>query len=397
MAAATTPEELLERLEITPAHLADLLDDLTAAMTREVQAVLDARVAGDDVFPIVAMADVLAGTVTPAQVAAIKRSGCAVVRGTFDREEAEDWDRQLGDYITRNCFEREFLDKHPDAAEGSRIWPVYWSRPQVLARQHPRMVAVRSFLNSLWRAESGGVRWLDPTSDIGYPDRIRRREPGASSKGLAAHVDAPSSGGWRIPENQLVFEPLLRHGLSAYDAFDAAHRTGVDVESPVGCTSFRTFQGWTALSEMHPVDGVLHVVPIPAAVGYRLVHGLAGELAIGTDAPVPAPRRDFGDALLHRALVPIPAVEPGDTVWWHGDLYHAVGDATNDSRWGNVMYIGSSPRCPRNDRYVASMFERFASGRSPVDFPEDDFEVGFQGRATPADLNATGRAQFGLA
>ena len=100
-----------------------------------------------------------------------------------------------------------------------------------------------------------------------------------------------------------------------------------EVESPVGSTVFRTFQGWTALSEMRPGDGVLHVVPIPAAVGYRLVHGLAGELGLLGDEPVPAPRRDAADDLLQQALVPIPAVAPGDTVWWHGDLYHSVGDA----------------------------------------------------------------------
>ena len=95
--------------------------------------------------------------------------------------------------------------------------------------------------------------------------------------------------------------------------------------------------------------------------------------------------------------MPIPPVAPGDTVWWHGDLYHSVGDAANDSRWGNVMYIGAAPRCPRNDVYTSTMFDRFVRGASPVDFPSDDFEVDFNGRATIDDLNETGRAQFGLA
>ena len=152
-----------------------------------------------------------------------------------------------------------------------------------------------------------------------------------------------------------------------------------DVQSPVGCTVFRTFQGWTALSEMHPADGVLHVVPIPAAVGYRLVHGLGGELGLVGDETIPAPRRDAGDELLERAMVPIPAVEPGGTVWWHGDLYHSVGPATNDSRWGNVMYIGAAPRCARNDAYVPSLYPRFVAGASPVDFPAEDFEVLLRG------------------
>jgi Protein of unknown function (DUF1479) len=320
-----------------------------------------------------------------------------VLRGTFDPAEAEAWNHELGGYLADNVFQERFLVKHPGAGTASRIWPVYWSRPQVAARQHGRMAEARRFINGLWSFESDGERWFEPDQDIGYPDRIRRREPGAESKGLGAHADSPSVGGWRIAENQAVFAPLLTRGLDAYDPFDAAHRTGAEVESPVGCTVFRTFQGWTALSEMQPGDGVLHVVPIPTAVGYRLVHGLAGELGLLGGEPVPAPRRDGADELLRQALVPIPAVAPGDTVWWHGDLYHSVGDAANDSRWGNVMYIGAAPRCPRNDVYAATMFDRFLRGASPVDYPADDFEIDFEGRATVDDLNETGRAQFGLA
>ena len=61
------------------------------------------------------------------------------------------------------------------------------------------------------------------------------------------------------------------------------------------------------------------------------------------------------------------------------------------------MYIGAAPRCPRNDVYAATTFDRFVRGASPVDYPADDFEIEFEGRATVDDLNETGRAQFGLA
>ena len=61
------------------------------------------------------------------------------------------------------------------------------------------------------------------------------------------------------------------------------------------------------------------------------------------------------------------------------------------------IYIGAAPGCPRNDVYRATMLDRFVRGASPVDFPADDFEVDFAGRATVDDLNDTGRAQFGLA
>jgi Gig2-like len=392
---AGTPDELIARLGLTSAYVGDLLAELRSEMEHDVREVVEQRQSGAPVFPVVEFGDVLAGRVTDAARDTIRRAGCVVLRGTFDRDEAEAWDAELGDYIERNAFRDRLLEKHPGAAGASRIWPVYWSRPQVAARQHPRMAVARRFLNALWRFESDGMRWFEPDQDIGYPDRVRRREPGAVSRGLALHADSPSVGGWRVAENQAVFASLLTGGLGAYDAFDGANRTGARVDSPVGCTVFRTFQGWTALSEMHPEDGVLHVVPIPGAVGYRLVHGLAGELGL-LGEPVPAPPRDCGDELLERALVPIPVVAPGDTVWWHGDLYHMVGEAANDSRWGNVMYIGAAPRCPRNDAYRATAFDRFARGASPVDFPADDFEVEFEGRATVDDLNDEGRAQLGI-
>ncbi len=188
---------------------------------------------------------------------------------------------------------------------------------------------------------------------------------------------------------------LLAEGLAAFDPWNPAHRTGVEPESAVGGTVFRTFQGWTALSEMHPTDGVLHVVPIPLATGYRYLVGLAGELGL-LGEPTEAPRRDAGDDLLARALAPIPPVVPGDTVWWHGDLFHSVADAANDTRWGNVMYIGAAPVCPRNEAYRTDAIDRFRRGASPRDFPPEDFEVDFEGRATEADLGPLGRAQFGL-
>jgi hypothetical protein len=393
--AATSPDELLERVQRSRDELAQLAIDLRLRITSVVEQIEARREAGDEVFPVVEFADLAAGTIAEAARQQIAATGCVVVRGTFSRDQALAWDAELAGYLDRNDFELRMLQKYPHHATGSGIWPVYWSLPQVQARQHPHMVTVRRFLNRFWHQGSRGP-WFDPDHDIGYADRVRRRRPGAVSAGLATHNDAPSSAGWRVPENQVVFEPLLQGGLDAYDPWNAANRTTVDPASTVIASVFRTFQGWTALSHMQPGDGVLHVVPIPAAAGYRLVDGLACEAGAFGNQPVPAPRRDRGDELLARALVPIPPVEPGDTVWWHGDLFHSVADAATDVRWGNVMYIGAAPRCPRNDAYRPSLYPRFVAGVSPIDFPDDAFEADFVGRATPHDLNATGRAQFGV-
>ena len=40
------------------------------------------------------------------------------------------------------------------------------------------------------------------------------------------------------------------------------------------CSAFRTFQGWTALSDMGHDQGVLHTVPIPGAMAYLMLRPL---------------------------------------------------------------------------------------------------------------------------
>ena len=142
------------------------------------------------------------------------------------------------------------------------------------ARQSDEMATVQSFLNRLWQFERpDGIPWFDPDVSIIYPDRIRRRPPGTSSRGLGAHTDSgPSSAGCCRPTSRCSHR--FSGDIAAYDPWDAAHRTEVEeysVENTTKCSVFRTFQGWTALSDMLPGQGLLHVVPIPEAMAYVLL------------------------------------------------------------------------------------------------------------------------------
>lgn len=385
---------LLDRHGLTHDRVAELFESAARRMRAEVADVV-AETERGGAIPVVSFEEVAAGAVDDATVATVRRRGCLVVRGTFDRDLAERWDADIADYLERNRFEDAYLARYPDAAT-RRIWGVYWSPSQVAARQHADMETTRSFLNSLWRHESQGRSWFDPDRDIGYPDRLRRRAPGLAAKGLPPHSDAVSCRGWRVAENERVFREVLAGRFDAYDPWDAAHRTDADPDPDAPSSVFRTFQGWTALSEMRPEDGVLRILPIPAAAAYLLLRGIAGELGLLGGEPEPAPVKSRADDLLLPALTPIPTVEPGDTVWWHGDLIHSVDDAANRTRWGNVMYIAATPSCPRNDAYRSSMLARFEGGLSPLDFPDEHFEAEFEGRPTVADLDAVGREHFGL-
>lgn len=389
--------EFLDEFGVSAGAVADGLHTVRQTLVDEVATVVDERESAAGTWPIVSYDEVAAGSVDDVVRAAIRRRGCVVVRGTFDRVEAESWNAEVGSYLENNRYEERFARPDPaSATPGRRIWGVYWSRPQVQARQHARMNTVRRWLNGFWSHRSTDTNWFDPGHDIGYPDRLRRRAPGVEAPGLPIHNDAPITGGWSVPENQRVFRDVFAGHPERYDPWDATERTPIAPWPAALASVFRTFQGWTALSEMRPEDGVLHTIPIPAAATLSLMQGLAGELGLGGEAPTPAPRRARPDPVLLDALTPIPMVEPGDTVWWHGDMFHSVADAANLERWGNVMYIGAAPRCTRNDPYPVSTFDRFVAGQSPVDYPAEDHEVDFVGRARVDDLDEVGRQQFGL-
>jgi hypothetical protein len=409
----TAPADMSTAVRETKAKLRAQIGDVAGAfrqaeeaMRAEVAEIVDRRERGESVWPVISFADIAAGTVPAEQVEAVRRRGCAVIKGTFDRGRAEGWDAELVSYLDRNDFAGKY--RYVDdgifgglAAAKPSIFPIYWSRPQMEARQDENMVAVRGFLNSFWKHESEGRVWFDPTRDTAYPDRVRRREPGTSSGGLSAHTDSGSVERWLLPAYQNVFRHVFTGDPGAYDPWDGAWRTEVhEYESTVMCSAFRTFQGWTALSDMAPTEGVLHTVPIPSAMAYLLLRALQDDVAdddlCGAANGQALPISEKWHPVLMPALTPIPAVEPGDTVWWHGDMIHSVGAVQDQKGWGNVMYIPASPWCEKNAAYATECGRAFVKGASPSDFAAEDYEVDWAGRPTADELSAVGRAQLGL-
>ena len=208
---------------------------------------------------------------------------CLVVRGNFEREQALDWDRDIVEYVDGNRFFEQYRgpgDGFFDSVDSKpEIYPIYWSRAQLHARQSERMARVRAFLNAQWRHESGGVQWFDPSRDLLYPDRIRRRPPGTTSSGLKPHLDTGTLDLWMMDTYQRVFRHVFDGTIEQYDPWDASHRTtGGQFAGSTMCSAFRTFQGWTALSDMDHDQGVLHAIPIPEAMGYLLLRPLLDDV-----------------------------------------------------------------------------------------------------------------------
>ena len=360
---------------------------------------------GETVWPVIDYTDIESGAVSPVQLQKLRRRGCLVVRGHFERDRALGWDADIVDYVETNQFFENYRGPGDDffGSVGSKpeIYPIYWSAAQMEARQSDRMAKVQSFLNAQWKSESDGVAWFDPDRDSMYPDRIRRRPPGADSDGLGAHCDPGTLDLWMTQAYQQAFRHLFDGTVEDYDPWDASFRTaGPQYPGSTMCSAFRTFQGWTALSDMDHDQGVLHTVPIPEAMGYLMLRPLLDDVAdddmCGVTTNQVFPANETWHPLLMEALSGIPDVRAGDSVWWHCDMIHSVAPVDNQQGWGNVMYIPAAPWCERNERYAADVREAFLTGSSPGDFPEEHYERSWANRFAPDQLNRTGRRGLGL-
>jgi hypothetical protein len=396
---------LRARIEASGRTVEEVFAVVEARVGARVAEIAAAREAGETVWPVIDYADIAAGTVPPALVEKLRARGCLVVRGHFDREQALGWDQNIVDYVERNRFFENYRGPGDDffGSVGSKpeIYPVYWSPAQMQARQSDRMARVQAFLNSTWSSESEGVRWFDPGRDSLYPDRIRRRPEGADSNGLGTHLDPGTLDLWMTEAYQKAFRHLFDGTVEQYDPWDAAHRTaGPQYPGTTMCSVFRTFQGWTALSDMDHDQGVLHTVPIPEAMAYLLLRPLLADVPeddmCGVTVNQVFPAGEKWHPLLLEALSGIPDVRAGDSVWWHCDMIHSVAPVRNQKGWGNVMYIPAAPWCPRNESYAESVRDAFRRGASPSDFPAEDYERTWPDRFTEADLNTTGRRGLGL-
>jgi hypothetical protein len=379
-----------------------VVEQRIAAAVADIQA---AKERGESIWPEIDYADLAAGTVPPEAIEKLQKRGCLVVRGHFEREQALAWDRSIVDYVEGNRFFETYRGPGDDffGSVGSKpeIYPIYWSAAQMQARQSERMATVQGFLNSRWISESGGVQWFDPGRDSLYPDRIRRRPPGADSNGLGAHLDPGTLDLWMTEDYQQAFRHLFDGTPEQYNPWDASHRTtGPQYPGSTMCSVFRTFQGWTALSDMDHDQGVLHTVPIPEAMAYLMLRPLLDDVPVdemcGVTVNQVFPASEEWHPLLLQALSGIPDVQAGDSVWWHADLIHSVAPVEDQKGWGNVMYIPAAPWCPRNERYAAAVRDAFVTGSSPSDFPEEHYERDWADRFAPEQLNATGRHGLGL-
>ena len=413
--SATLPENykdsIVKMKKTLRAQIGDvesLFAEVSAFIAAEIASIKEQEALTGSGWPVLEFEAIATGAVTEAQLAGIKRRGCLVIKNHFPREQVLAWDKGLLEYLDKNDFDRVYrgpVDQFFGNLDASRpeIFPIYWSASQMQLRQDVRMGTAQSFLNRLWKIHSQGQQWFNPQINALYPDRVRRRPPGTTSRGLGPHTDSGALERWLHPAYLKVFDKIYRNDFKAYDPWDAAYRTEVDeyaYKDTVKCSAFRTFQGWTALSDMRADQGVLHTLPIPKAMAYMLLRPLLDDVPedelCGVAPGKVLPVSQKWHPLLVQGLAPIPDVQAGDSVWWHCDVIHSVAPVESQEGWGNVMYVPAAPMCPKNSKYAKDVCRAFEAGESPDDFPPEHYETAWKDRFTYEQLNAIGRNGLGL-
>jgi hypothetical protein len=129
--------------------------EVEAEIKREVAEVVDERESGRAVIPIVQYADIAARRVTDVAQDKIRLRGACVIRQVFSTAQATEWNNELGKYVEANGLDEKLAKAAEDnyfgtlASSKPQIYGIYWSKPQVLARQAESLINACVFLNNL--------------------------------------------------------------------------------------------------------------------------------------------------------------------------------------------------------------------------------------------------------
>ena len=341
-------------------------------------------------------------------VESIKKRGCVIVRDVFENLTIERLNNDLEKYIEENNYyddqkKKSGLDKYFSDLKSSKpqIMGLYWSKAQMEIRHSENMLKVKKWLNNLWIYKNDEYEVFDPSKELSYADRVRRREPGDNTLGLSPHCDAGSVERWSDDYYQKIYKDIFSDNFLKFNPFDAKYRDKTtEFESPAVAHVFRTFQGWTALTEQGPNDGTLQLIPIAKAMAYILTRALLDdvpkdELCGSKLGKALSVNKEYHSLLLE-GLISIPNMKPGDTVWWHPDVIHAVEDKHLGKNYSNVVYVGSTPYCKKNLDYVRKQAKKFLKGESPPDFAAEDFETNYKGRIKIENLSLLAKKQLAI-
>ncbi|KAK4506499.1 hypothetical protein PRZ48_000231 [Zasmidium cellare] len=312
-------------------------------------------------------------TISPEEKQKLMDVGCFKIKGVVPRKQAEGWFRDLKEYVGKN---RAAIKGWPE--ETPFILNIYFTSET---------------LNSWWHGTNAST-----SAPLSYADGVRIRPPGVPFYGLGPHIDAGSLARWTDPVYQSVYSAVFSGHPERLDNYDLSLRQNADQAAFQGTahsTVFRSFQGWTAFSPAAPGEGSLMLYPnVKWSIAYVLLRPFfkqpthpadildATKWAFDVGTPwFPGTWKDDSQMLspsshphlrLKECMISIPAMEPGDTIWWHADMAHAVEVEHNGVNEACVAYIGATPSTEQNKKYVKQQLEDFLEGIPPKDFQHNN-------------------------
>ncbi|KAJ7108865.1 hypothetical protein C8R43DRAFT_905213 [Mycena crocata] len=338
---------------------------------------------GERIIPRVTIEDIRSG-LSSMQISAIRNAGCVVVKGAVPKEEAIAWKHDIQKYVARNPGQ----GNAGFPADNVQVFELYNTASQTRARTHPGVLETQRALLSLWHDNSNQVALDTP---ISYFDRLRIRFPGDVKFALGPHVDGGSIERWEDSEYRSCFSKILEGGSAwrQHDPYNATPRLHAKQDlyhAPNQCSIFRPWQGWTAMSATGPGEGTLRVLPmLPLATAYWMLRpffrardptsaslkwedwnelDLDGTSFVGSGlgAGMEFSEETHPHLRLKKTMTSVPRVEPGDQVYWHCDMIHAVEGHHGGKEDSSVMYIPAVPLTLHNAQYLRDQRRNFLAG-----------------------------------
>ncbi|KAF9532701.1 DUF1479-domain-containing protein [Crepidotus variabilis] len=352
------------------------------------------------------------------EIEKIRRRGTVVIKDVVDDKQAAAWKDEL----------KQFIQTNPSVqgvpADDPQFFELYWTKPQVEARSHPNLLAATVWLSNLYhfqdKESASKFEGVNVNVPLTYADRFRIRRGGFPWAFHPPHVDGGTIERWEDPTFRGCFREIFSGNWRAHDPYELEARLNARSSlygRPNQSSIFRTFQGWLAMSEIAPTQGTLKVfpdvflsnvytilrpfftplVPVDSSeifdpknwkfdLSTSEFHGISPRDG-GFLGPRPTPE-SHPNMRLEDTMVSVPKVKPGDAVFWHCDVVHAVESEHTGTGDSAVMYIPAVPLTPQNLQYVQSQKESFLKGQRPSDFPKGPDESGFVGVAGGADITS---------
>lgn len=292
---------------------------------------------GSDLIPVVDSAQLLERGFPEEQLQQVKNVGCFVCRATIPKAEATSCYTEMKSYLADNEGRIPAWPK-----ESPSMLILYDSPVQNKLRAHPNHLKLQEILNKLWH-DSTEETSFEP---LVYLDGLRDRSPGQEFLGLGPHIDAGSLARWAAPPYRRVYQDIFSGNPENFDAYDLTVRKDAKQDLYKGIAHsrvFRSFQGWTALTPTSAGKGTILVYPnVSWLIAYVMLRPFFSPPVNADEIMDPATwtlnedttwfpgtfksesqrlsRTSHPHLRLEECLVPMPPVEPGDTVWWHTDV-----------------------------------------------------------------------------